>query len=398
MDPSLRRASLQHTAAQSSTPSQGRRATVPDLTTALPTSALFPTHHLPFRFGAEFEVIIRPRANLLQDGLVLPDFDASTRQQRDYNLALRRTIADILTTSGLPCDIYDPNDGGRPDTSRWNAVLDGSLSKKHAVDGFYPIEIVSPIIIADSRWVQIIDKFWSVLTSSFEIRCEFSCGFHVHISSATETWSLAQLRQMAKAVLFWEPRTARCAPPSRQDQVLGMCKSNVDNAVPAGVYLRSKGFQAVCDHIENLGRDEIINFVCPDKYKAWNFRNCAEGGFGSIEFRRPPGVVDAKRAKHWIAFTMAFVEMAIQFNPAQAFHQPSLLNRNLEPSGSDSFDSDCFKTYLLACAKQLGIFAQLDPRLYQVDNTRSLHITTLGNEALEWLQQHDQHYHFSVNR
>jgi hypothetical protein len=109
-------------------------------------------------------------------------------------------------------------------------------------------------------------------------------------------------------------------------------------------------------------------------------------------------VVDAKRAKHWIAFTMAFVEMAIQFNPAQAFHQPSLLNRDLEPSGSDSFDSDCFKTYLLACAKQLGIFAQLDPRLYQVDNTRSLHITTLGNEALEWLQQHDQHYHFSVNR
>jgi hypothetical protein len=90
-------------------------------------------------------VIIRPRANLLQDGLVLPDFDASIRQQRDYNLALRRTIADVLRTSGLPCDVYDPNDGGRPDTSRWNGVLDGSLSKKHAVDGFYSIEIVSPI-------------------------------------------------------------------------------------------------------------------------------------------------------------------------------------------------------------------------------------------------------------
>jgi hypothetical protein len=96
---------------------------------------------------------------------------------------------------------------------------------------------------------------------------------------------------------------------------------------------------------------------------------------------------------------MAFVEMAIQFNPAQVFHRPSLRNGELSgPSDSDSFESKCFETYLLACAKQLGVYVQLDPRLCQVDNTRSLHITTLDNEALEWLQQQDPDYHYSVNK
>jgi hypothetical protein len=32
-----------------------------------------------------------------------------------------------------------------------------------------------------------------------------------------------------------------------------------------------------------------------------------------VEFRRPPGVRDAKCAKHWIAFTLGFVNKSIGF-------------------------------------------------------------------------------------
>ena len=97
MSPFERRGSWQPTATQTSTPSKGRRATVPDLTPALPACApvraLVPDNHRPFRFGAEFEVIIRPRDHLLRDKLVLPDFDANTHQQRNFNLALRRSFS-----------------------------------------------------------------------------------------------------------------------------------------------------------------------------------------------------------------------------------------------------------------------------------------------------------------
>lgn len=366
--------------------------------------------HLPFHFGAEFEMILRPRANVLQN-IQIPDFNASTRQQRDFNFLMLRLIASVLSSSGLPCDVYDQNADGRPDYSKWNATMDGSLSKAHCGDGYCrfgdlrhhesrhyyanrtidPVEVVTPIIPADLYWTQVIDHFFVTLDKHFEFRRDTSCGFHVHISPATASYTLAQLRQMAKAVVFWEPATARCAPPSRQDCILGMCKSNVKLPVPVAFDLQQygpwRGLQNAFDHIDNAAtRDEIVHYVCTDKYRAWNFNPCKEGGFGSIEFRRAPGVVDAKKSKHWIAFTMSFVEMAIQFDPADFAHDvqsAAVLHSVSHPD---------FEAQLLACARQLNVYAQLDPRLRQTDNPRTLHITSMSAAAVLWLQKHDPDY------
>ncbi|KAF4633001.1 hypothetical protein G7Y89_g5121 [Cudoniella acicularis] len=394
-----RAGSLQPPAAQASTSRRAHRRTDPDETSELPTQ-LFSDDHLPLSFGAEFEMIIRPRADFLQRySLVLPPFDSSERAFRDFNFSLLRSISNLITMTLFPCVVYDQNEGPKPNYKmEWHVTLDGSLSKKHRRDGFYPVEIVSSIIRGDASWAMVIDKFWAMLNTSFEFRRDMSCGFHIHISPATESYSLAQLRQMAKAVAFWEPMTARCAPPSRQDDVLGMFKSNVSNALSLAVDLSTVGgFAYVCRQIDSLARDEVCEYLCPDKHNSWNFRNAKEGGFGSIEFRRPPGVVDAKKAKHWIAFTMAFVEMAVQFNPAHFLHQP------LPADEDEAVESSClhreekaFDHCLLACAKKLGVYAQLDPRLRQPDNTHSLHITSLSKEAMEWLKQHGD-YQWSIN-
>lgn len=106
-------------------------------TTAFPTYAPTSTptarDHLPFNFGAEFELIIRPK-----DGPV-PDSDASIREYRRFNCTLVKKIADVLSGAGMPADAYDPNEDGKPDYSKWNVMLDGSLSKKHMCDGFCKI-------------------------------------------------------------------------------------------------------------------------------------------------------------------------------------------------------------------------------------------------------------------
>ena len=125
---------------------------------------------------------------------------------------------------------------------------------------------------------------------------------------------------MAKAVIFWEPATARCAPRSRQDRVLDFCKSNIKPPTRAGFDLRRsgplRGLRLAFDYVDSVDRDTIIvDYVCPDKFRAWNFLPSRTGKPGSSEFRRGPGVVTAKKAKHWIAFTMAFVDMAVQLNP-----------------------------------------------------------------------------------
>jgi len=144
----------------------------------------------------------------------------------------------------------------------------------------------------------------------FEYRRDTSCGFHIHTSPLTRSYTLEQIRQITKAIVFWEPATAECAPPSRQDRVLGFCKSNISMPVPVAFPLDThsawRGHQAVAGHIDNSSRDDVVDYVCPDKYRAWNLLPSKQDGFGSIEFRRAPGVVTAKQAKHWIAFIMAF--------------------------------------------------------------------------------------------
>lgn len=125
------------------------------LTRLLPVSPLSPTSptspsspssfgspdasHLPLNFGAKFELILRPKhIEALSPGLRLPDFDASHRQRRDFNLALLQVISRLLSDSGLACKVFttDEDDESKPDYSQWHVTIDASISKKHVMDGF----------------------------------------------------------------------------------------------------------------------------------------------------------------------------------------------------------------------------------------------------------------------
>lgn len=132
--------------------------------------------------------------------------------------------------------------------------------------------------------------------------------------------------------------------------------------------------------IDQTPRDELIRLVCPDKYRAWNLLPAREGKAGSIEFRRPPGVSTAKKAKHWIAFTMSFIYLAIRANPS---HLSSRVDESID---LDAIRHPDFLEDLLRCARQLDVFAHLDPRLIQVDDVSRLHITMAQPESVAWLR------------
>jgi hypothetical protein len=105
-----------------------------------PSPAASPdSSHLPFNFGAEFELIIRPKdIPALCPDLSLPEFDASHRQKRDFNRALLLVISTVLSDSGLPCKVFtvDEDEEAKPDYSQWHITMDASLTKKHIGDGF----------------------------------------------------------------------------------------------------------------------------------------------------------------------------------------------------------------------------------------------------------------------
>lgn len=257
-----------------------------------PASGFFLTPHprtyLPFNFGVEFEMILGLKPDFAQN----VDPDATVSQMRKLHLKFCSDVAKLLTRFGMPCDYFDLGDGGQPDYSKWNAMVDSSLSKKHMRDVFCkscsnyctiryefvlttllldPIEVVSPLLGADASWSQTIDKFWSVLLSHYRLQRDSTCGFHIHISSMTRNWTLDQLRSMAKAIVFWEPATARCAPLSRQDRFQDFCQSNIKLQVPVAdcwSHGPLRGLLQAFNFIDSADANAIVRYVCPDKYRA----------------------------------------------------------------------------------------------------------------------------------
>jgi hypothetical protein len=105
--------------------------------TSAPTSTPFARDYLPFHFGFEAEVILRPRHIAdLEEGLRIPSFDAPTKETRQFNCLLLRIVANLLSGAGMLAEVFDQGDDGNPDYSKWTVTSDASLSKKHIKDGF----------------------------------------------------------------------------------------------------------------------------------------------------------------------------------------------------------------------------------------------------------------------
>ncbi|KAI1465084.1 uncharacterized protein F4812DRAFT_439479 [Daldinia caldariorum] len=131
-----------------------------------------------------------------------------------------------------------------------------------------------------------------------------------------------------------------------------------------------------------MDRDEIVDFISPSKYFAWNLQPSKDGKSGSIEFRRPPGVDTAKKAKHWIAFTMAFVWMSVKFSPEAFIDASSKVKGNFRKLYHPDFQEQ-----LLLSARDIGEYSNLDPRLQQEDDMQNLHITMMDKASFEWLNR-----------
>jgi hypothetical protein len=257
-----------------------------------------------------------------------------------------------------------------------------------------PVEIVTPVIKAAAGCTAIIEKFWRVIDANFELRSDTSCGLHVHISSAEARFDIKQLRRIAQAVAVWERHVAFCTPPSRDDQAQNFCLSNLKGSAPiARDLLRYGPIKGPKHAIRNLRKmnscDEIVDYVCPDKHRAFNLLPSRQYGHGSVEFRRPPGVVDVKKALHWIAFTMAFMNMALKQDVSRMVRQMKLNSQHRRRVAVE------FHDLLRLSADELGVFKLLETELRQKDDLVALHITTMARDALQYLQNQDPAYHLS---
>lgn len=90
--------------------------------------------NLPFSFGVEFELQLR--AKNVNDLGNYPDSNAPVTIMRRYNFNLLQMIAEVLTDGGMNAVRHDLSSDDQMDYTKWNIVLDGSLSKAHMKDGY----------------------------------------------------------------------------------------------------------------------------------------------------------------------------------------------------------------------------------------------------------------------
>ncbi|KAL7941552.1 hypothetical protein V8C42DRAFT_348672 [Trichoderma barbatum] len=160
-----------------------------------------PESSLPFSFGVEFELQLRLKTG---DSLGIGNYpapDASFSVMRRFDFSLLESIAKMLTQEGMETVRHDLSSDGPMDYTKRNVVLDGSLSKAHMKDGYYPVEFVTPVILGDGEWAAKIDKFWASLLSKFEVLLDTTSDWRADFTRPTlsqAAWVMVKEAKTAK--------------------------------------------------------------------------------------------------------------------------------------------------------------------------------------------------------
>ena len=127
-------------------------------------------------------------------------------------------------------------------------------------------------------------EHWAALLQIGEVEVDKGCATHVHVSPKRNSWSLDQLKQVAKAVIYFDDAFKIIWAPTRREHEF--TKSNKRK----NYKLKDLGYVACCERIEKCAnKHELINLMQSGESEAaqqtrdyaWNFEN-TEKAIGTI--------------------------------------------------------------------------------------------------------------------
>jgi hypothetical protein len=173
------------------------------------------------------------------------------------------------------------------------------------------MELVSPILNFQdqSTWKWHMDAVWWVLSEKFNTSSTPQCSTHVHISPSQGSWTLAQVKRVAKAVLYYERSIDTLLPQARRQNIWAQSNRHnpitrpqtmttlftwIDGAkdIPSIAFIMC-AFSKDSQYGRDVGKTQ--DFV--HNVFRWNFMPLAKGSMGTIEFRQLPGSSNAAATK-----------------------------------------------------------------------------------------------------
>lgn len=161
------------------------------------------------------------------------------------------------------------------------------------------LEFASPIIRyeAGSSWRHNLHLHFQIIESYAEIMSDVTCGTHVHVSPGYSKWTLEQVKNVSRSILYFEEAFEVLLPPGRRGN--RECRSNrIDNPKLKHLPDLESCFQRIqeCTAIESLihlmnAKEEDPSNVSEDsngekavteRRYGFNFENLMEGKIGTI--------------------------------------------------------------------------------------------------------------------
>lgn len=220
------------------------------------------------------------------------------------------------------------------DYTQWSMVYDGSiwtqkspckprlprLSLEAIADPKFSggLEMRSPIfeVFPNSQWRAHVKEAWTYLKRSYQVTADKNCSTHIHIS-LVPNYSLAELKQIASCVVYFEPAFEALVPEHRRGNQFA--RSNWLNSPCLARQGRSR-LQSIIE-IESAA-DEVEVFALVQGYEtscfSWNFWSFFTFK-GTIEFRQPPASLTLAETLGWAELAFSFIQSSVQYGSSKYY-------------------------------------------------------------------------------
>ncbi|ATY61922.1 amidoligase domain [Cordyceps militaris] len=248
---------------------------------------------------------------------------AALRLVNKSRLMFYKAVQELMVKYDIPTGLSTSN------YDTWTVVDERSLDEH---PGYWRIELVSKKLRVTDDWQDQVDKVFTLVTDNCDVLLTTGCSMHIHVSpgpTSNDKYQIHQLQSILKAISVYDMAITSVMPADRKanpyaesdfapirEQGYMAYKTVLPELLTAFIGVPQSGWDPVFkqfDATKNIQATSIHGLFFRNRYLSWNFSNLASE-CGTIEFRRPPGCQDAATAKHWVAFTLAFIVNAITTN------------------------------------------------------------------------------------
>ncbi|KAK6956615.1 hypothetical protein Daesc_001894 [Daldinia eschscholtzii] len=177
----------------------------------------------PRTFGVELEFIIlwlwndepdpyQDEAGELAPILRIPRDHSTTLTYTDIEKIIYDMICDVLNSHGLPAQRWQR----APEYSSWAVKPDVSIMLTGEKVNWHCVELTSPAERASPDAFKAISYALDLISSTYRIMVNDTCGFHVHVGDGKETMPLEHVRRVASLLWAADPIIATLHPPERR--------------------------------------------------------------------------------------------------------------------------------------------------------------------------------------